>query len=80
MFDLWGSAPQKIEAASKAIGEFVAAQGLGANDCVTLFTVLAVRCARLAGATKEQYLNYTSQMYDEKSELSKGSEPLIKLS
>lgn len=67
--EVWGSAPQKIEKVCASIGQFVHEQGLGANDCTTAFTVLAVRCARLAGASKEQFLNYAGQMWDEKSEV-----------
>lgn len=79
--ELWGSAPQKIEQASKAIGKYVHAEGLGASDLVVIFTVLAVRAARIAGATKEQYLNYAAQMYDDKSELPGRNtiDPLIRM-
>lgn len=67
--DLWATEADRIEQAAKAVGEFVHARGLGANDCTTLFTVLAVRCARLAGASREQFLNYAAEVYREKSEL-----------
>ena len=72
--EIWGSAPQKIENVCASIGRFVHEHGLGANDCTTAFTVLAVRCARLAGASKEQYLNYAGQMWDEKSEVKQKKE------
>lgn len=78
---LLGSAPQRIESASKSVGKFVHSAGLGANDCVTLFTVLAVRAARIAGANKEQFLNYAAQMFDDKSELpgTDTVDPLIRM-
>lgn len=71
--------PELIERASKQIGDFVRTQGLGVNDCATLFTVLAVRCAKLAGANREQFLNYAAQMYDDKSDISSRQPSLIQL-
>lgn len=64
-----------LEESAGVIGQFIRQAGLGVNDCTTLFTVMAVRCARLAGASKEEYLNYTAKMWDEKSKLGNRRNP-----